>query len=98
MKYGLAVALLGLVACSPQAQDQIARQAASATITRVVANRYPQLPVEPLLGCVLRHGTGPELDALASDSLTGPTESSARIVANIVTRPETVDCVARGGA
>ena len=93
MKYGLAVLLLGLAACSPQAQDQISRQAASATVTRVVTQRQPQLRIEPALTCILRYASPAQIDALASDSVTGPTESSFQIVASVISRPETVRCL-----
>ena len=97
MKYGLAVILLGLAACSPQAQDQISRQDASATVTRVVTQRQPQLRIEPAITCILRYAAPAQIDALASDSVTGPTESSVRIVAGILAQPDTRQCLFAGG-
>ncbi|WP_353473014.1 hypothetical protein PVT71_03005 [Salipiger sp. H15] len=89
--------VLALAACSPQTQDQIARQAAKSTVARVVADRYPGVPVEPALDCVIDHASSTQIYALAADSVTGPTASTVEVVADIVSKPETLTCLAAEG-
>ncbi|ANT59696.1 hypothetical protein AYJ57_04515 [Salipiger sp. CCB-MM3] len=94
-------AALGLVvvlaACSAQTQDQIARQAAKSTVARVVADRYPGVPVEPALDCVIDNASSTQIYALAADSVTGPTASTVEVVTDIVSKPETLTCLAAEG-
>ncbi|SDH11748.1 hypothetical protein [Alloyangia pacifica] len=94
-------AALGLVfvlaACSAQTQDQIARQAAKSTVARVVADRYPGVPVEPALDCVIDNASSTQIYALAADSVTGPTASTVEVVSDIVSKPETLTCLAADG-
>ncbi|WP_343502792.1 hypothetical protein [Alloyangia pacifica] len=89
--------LLVLAACSPQTQDQIARQAAKSTVARVVADKYPGLPVEPALDCVIDNASSTQIYALAADSVTGPTASTVEVVSDIVSKPETLTCLAAEG-
>ncbi|SEK57945.1 hypothetical protein SAMN05444413_102257 [Roseivivax marinus] len=89
--------LLLVGACTAQTQDQIARNAARSTVNRIVLERYPGVPVEPAIGCVIDNASAQQIYALAADSVTGPTASSAQIVAEIVQRPETLTCLAAEG-
>ncbi|AWI84186.1 hypothetical protein CEW88_11130 [Alloyangia pacifica] len=89
--------VLVLAACSPQTQDQIARQAAKSTVARVVADKYPGLPVEPALDCVIDNASSTQIYALAADSVTGPTASTVEVVSDIVSKPETLTCLAAEG-
>ena len=90
-----ALMVFGLIAaCTPQTQDQIARNAARSTVNRVVLERYPNLPLEPAINCVIDNATAQQIYALGADSLGGPTESSAQIVAEVVQKPESVRCLA----
>ena len=86
-----------MAACSPQTQDQIARQAAKSTVARVVADKYPGLPVEPALDCVIDNASSTQIYALAADSVTGPTASTVEVVSDIVSKPETLTCLAAEG-
>ncbi|MFZ7092031.1 hypothetical protein [Primorskyibacter sp. 2E233] len=88
---------LGLAACSPQAQDQFAREAARSAITPVVAERFPGVPVEPTINCIIDNASAPQIRALALDSVAGPTQSTVEIVTNIVSKPETLTCLAAEG-
>ena len=93
-------ALIGLVAisaCSPQAQDQIARDAARSAITPVVQERFPGVPLEPTIDCVIDNASAVQIRALAADAVLGPTESTAQIVTDIVSKPETLTCLAAEG-
>ncbi len=83
-----------LAACTPQSQDQIARNAAKSAVNRVVLERYPGLPVEPAINCVIDNATAQQIYVLAADSVTGPTASTGEIVAGIIQKPETVRCLA----
>ncbi len=91
------LALLGLAACSPQAQDQIAREAARSAITPVVAERFPGVPVEPAIDCIINNANAAQIRALAADAVLGATESTVQIVSDIVSRPETLSCLASEG-
>jgi len=92
---GLALPLLA--ACTQQQQDQIARDAARSAITPVLTDRFPGVPLEPALNCVIDNANATQIRALALDSVTGPTESSVRIVSDIVSKPETLTCLAAEG-
>ncbi len=89
--------VLVLAACSAQTQDQIARQAAKSTVARVVADKYPGVPVEPALDCVIDNASSTQIYALAADSVTGPTASTVEVVSDIVSKPETLTCLAADG-
>ncbi|QFS81477.1 hypothetical protein FIV09_01430 [Roseivivax sp. THAF197b] len=91
---GVICAFAILSACTPQTQDQIARSAAKSAINRVVIERYPSLPLEPAINCIIDNATSQQIYALAADSVTGPTTSTGEIVAGIVQKPETVRCLA----
>lgn len=88
---------LMLAACTPQAQDQLARDAARSAITPVLVERFPGVPLEPALDCVIDNASAVQIRALALDSVTGPTESTAQIVVDILSQPETLRCLAVDG-
>ncbi len=90
----LLCAVSTVAACSPQAQDQIARNAARSTVNRVVLERYPNLPLEAAINCVIDNASADQIYSLAADSVTGPTAASAEIVAQVVQQPTTVRCLA----
>ena len=87
-----------LAACTPQSQDQIARDAARATITPLVAQRFPTIPVDLALDCLIGNASAEQINALAADSLLGATESSAQIMTEIAAQPQTLTCLAASGA
>lgn len=91
----LALALLG--ACSPQAQDALARDAAKSVVARTAAERLPGVPVEPYTDCIIDNASAQQILALAADSVTGPTESSWEIVSQIASKPETLQCLVATG-
>ena len=90
-------ALVLATACTPQAQDQIARDAARSAITPVLVERFPGVPLEPALDCAINNASAVQIRTLALDSLTGPTENTVQIVADIFSRPETLQCLAVNG-
>ncbi|WP_240705241.1 hypothetical protein [Pacificoceanicola onchidii] len=96
-KTALLIGVLALGACDSQTQDRIAREAARSTVTRVVTDRFPGVPVEPTINCVIDNATAPQIRALALDTVGGVTESSIEIVTNIVSKPETLTCLAAEG-
>ena len=89
--------IVALSACTPMSGDQITRSAARATVSKTLVNRYPDLPVEPALDCIIDNATSAELVGLASDALTGPTETTAVTVTTIARRPDTLRCFAARG-
>ena len=96
MRLALAVGLV-LAGCTVQQQDQIARDAARSAITPVLIERFPGVPLEPALNCVIDNASAVQIRALALDSVAGPTESTVQIVTDIVSQPETLTCLAAEG-
>ena len=96
MRLSLAL-ILAVAACSPQAQDQIAREAARSAITPVITDRFPGVPLEPALDCVIDNANAAQIRALAADAVLGATQSTVEIVTDIVSKPETLTCLAANG-
>ena len=63
----------------------------------VVQTRFPGVNAAPYTDCIIDNATAQEIFALAADSVTGPTASTAEIVSRIVSRPETIQCLATEG-
>lgn len=95
MKY--LILILVLAACTPAAQEQLTRDAARQAIRPVLVARFPGIPLESAADCIIDNASQNELFALASDSVTGATASTAEIVSNIVSRPPTIQCLATEG-
>lgn len=91
------LASLGLMACTPAMQDNLARDAAKRAVRPVLAQRFPGVPLEPATDCIIDNATAQEIMTLAADAVTGPTASTVEIVGNIATRPDTIRCLAREG-
>jgi len=91
------VAVLVLAACTPQARDDVTREAARRVVRPVVAEQFPGVPVEPSVDCIIANAGSTELLSLAADVVTGPTASSAQIVTTIASRPEALRCLATQG-
>ena len=93
----LAVAALGLVAgCGAMmaTADQTARDAAKRAVTPIVQARFPGVPVEPVVDCVIQHAETAEILELARAATLGPTAETTVVVTEIATRPDTVRCIA----
>ena len=97
MKKLLALLIVVTAACTPEAQDELARDAARNAVRPVLQERLPGVPVEPATDCVIDNATAREILALAADAVTGPTASTVEIVGNILARPETLTCLATEG-
>ncbi len=94
----IATLLASLAACAPSGADQLARDAAKSVIGRTVATRYPGVPVQPAVDCLIDNATAGEVRGLASDTLTGPTAATTETILGIARRPETLRCLAAQGA
>ena len=94
--HAIAVMLL-LVACTPQQQDELTRDAAKRAVRPVLEQRLPGVPVEPATDCIIDNASSRELLSLAADAVTGPTANTVEIVSDIATRPETIQCLATEG-
>ena len=94
---GLLSAPLALLACAP-VQDQFARDAARNAVRPVLAERFPGVPLEPASDCVINNASGNEIAQLAL-AATQPTihPSTTSLVAEIVSRPDTIRCLATDG-
>jgi hypothetical protein len=97
MRWVLLSALVILTACTQAAQDQIARDAARASATKVLAEKFPGVPLQPAADCVIDNASSRQILSLAADSITGPTANTVEIVTNIVSKPETLTCLAAQG-
>jgi len=97
MRWTATALILGIAACSPAAQDALARDAARQAIRPVLAERFPGVPLEPATDCIVDNATSREIFALAADAVTGPTASTVQIVTDIVSRPDTITCLATEG-
>ncbi|WP_323770496.1 hypothetical protein [Antarctobacter sp.] len=93
----IAAILAALAACSPQAQDQIARNAARSALTPVVSEQFPGVPLQPTLDCLIDNANAQQIRALAADAVLGPTESTLQIAKDIASKPETLRCLAVNG-
>ena len=97
MKRLLLLATISLTACTSAQQDGLARDAAKQAVRPVLAERFPGIPLEPATDCIIDNANAQEILALAADSVTGPPASTAEIVTRIVSRPETIQCLATEG-
>ena len=92
----LGIGLL-LSACTEAARDDVARDAAKSAVRPVIADRFPGVPLEPSVDCIIDNATSREILSLAADAVTGPTASTVEIVSRIASRPETITCLATEG-
>ncbi|MCA0956525.1 hypothetical protein [Mameliella sediminis] len=86
-----------LAACSPEAQDDIARNAARSALAPVVSDRFPGVPLQPALDCLIDNANAQQIRALAADAVLGPTENTVQIAKDIASKPETLRCLAANG-
>ena len=86
-----------LAACTPQMQDELTRDAARTAVRPVLEQRFPGIPLECATDCVIDNASSSELLALAADAVTGPTANTVEIVSDVVSRPATIECLAREG-
>lgn len=91
------IAFATLIGCSPQAQDQLARNAARSALTPVVSEQFPGVPLQPTLDCLIDNANAQQIRALAADAVLGPTESTFQIAKDIASKPETLRCLAVNG-
>ena len=94
--------LLALAACNSPIADRFARDAARATVNPILAQRFPGIPLQPATDCVIESATAPEILTLAgaatrTATATGPDPQATRLVLEIATRPQTIECLAVDG-
>lgn len=97
MRVAAALCLVALAACTPLQQDALAQDAAKRAVRPVLAERLPGVPVEPATDCVIENATAQEILTLAADAVTGPTASTVEITTRILSRPDTIRCLAEEG-
>lgn len=87
-----------ILGCSPQqVAEDATRAAAKSVILPVVSARLPETQAEQVTGCVLDNATGSELQTLALDIGTRAGTRTVGVVADVLRRPATVQCVMRLG-
>lgn len=94
-----AIILATLPGCVSDMRDQVAREAAKSAVRPVLAKRFPGVPLEPAVNCVIDNATADEIITLARDgALQGQvTPQAQRVVTTILLRPETIGCLAEDG-
>ena len=91
----LAAALLA--GCATPGADRVAREAAKSAVDPVLAARFPGIPLAPATDCVIDNASAGEILSLANSAGGGPAPRAARLVLEIATRPDTLDCLATDG-
>lgn len=98
-RFALGLALTAVAGCetADDMATNVTRDAARNMVDRVVIDRYPGVNVKPVTDCIIDNATSREILGLASDSITGPTEATYQTVGTIISRPETLTCLATAG-
>ncbi len=97
MRLPLGIALIALAACTSAQQDSLAQDAAKQAVRPILEERFPGVPLEPATDCVIENATAQEILVLAADAVTGPTASTVEVTTRILSRPETIRCLAEDG-
>lgn len=87
----LAIATIALMGCS--VGEEVARDKARDVVDPIVAKQFPGIPVKPVTDCVIDNATFKEILTLAAASGTGDTVQAAKVVVDIVSRPDTIKCI-----
>ena len=97
MRWVTVISLAALTACTAAQQDTLAQDAAKRAVRPILAERFPGVPLEPATDCVIENATAQEILVLAADAVTGPTASTVEDTTRILSRPETIRCLAEDG-
>lgn len=79
-----------------QAVDNTARQGAKGVVAETLATRFPQVPKElitPFTDCIIDNSTAVEIREYARAAVIGVEETTVTTVRNVLSRPETVQCL-----
>lgn len=91
----LVLATVVLMGCS--VGEEVARDTARDVVDPIVAEKFPGVPVKPVTDCVIDNATLQELLTLSAAAGTGNNAKAAEVVGDIVSRPETIKCIAVKG-
>jgi hypothetical protein len=91
----LALAAVTLMGCS--VGEEVARDQARDVVDPIVAEKFPGVPAKPITDCVIDNATLKEILTLSAAAGTGNNVKAAEIVGGIVSRPETIKCIAVKG-
>ena len=92
----LALGATLLSACTPMDQEAVARQTAKSILIPIVEKRFPGLPSDVIVGCAVDNATLSELVALGASASTGNSAETGRISNELLTKPQTLTCIAEG--
>ena len=89
--------MVALTACTAanDAADAVARDRAKMVVNGVVEDRFPGVQAAPVTDCIIDAASAGEILSIASASVTGVTEDTARDVIEIAQRPDAIECIAR---
>jgi len=92
------LALLALVACSPQdVADKVARRAAETVVLPVVAQYLPGPQAQVATSCVINNASAHEIQTLVRDVAVEAGSSTIATVLSVARRPETLRCLTGSG-
>lgn len=91
----LALAFLG--GCATPLADEAARSAARSAVDPILAERFPGIPLAPATNCIIDNASAGEILGLAASARGGPTAEAARLILEVATRPDTIQCLAADG-
>ena len=100
MRLAIAIcALLALGGCevAQTAADDVTRSRAKKVVNQTLAQKAPGVDLSPITDCVIDQASTKEILKLASMSVTGVDQSTADLIFEIASRPETVRCIAQKG-
>lgn len=99
MRHPLPILLLALAACTPgnDPATLVARSAAKSVVLPVVGQRLPGPQAQAVTTCVIDNANAGELQTLAKDVGTRAGTRTINIIATVLQRPATIDCVLGAG-
>ncbi len=95
----LLLAAAALVGCevAQGAVDNATRSQARKAVNSSLAKRAPNVDLSPVTDCVINNASSKEILKLAGKTVTGVDQETATLVLEIVSRPETLRCIASSG-
>lgn len=97
MRLGLLLMPALLAACNSPLADAVARDAAKRTVNPIVAARFPGVPLAPATDCIIDNASAGEILQLASAAGSGANDTATRLVLDVASRPQTLQCIATNG-
>ncbi|AXI47756.1 hypothetical protein C1J03_18140 [Sulfitobacter sp. SK012] len=78
------------------AVDSTARRGAKGVVAETLAIQFPAVPKEmisPFTDCIIDNASSSEIGEFTKDTVVGTDEKTAALIRDILSRPETVECL-----